>query len=264
MVSWQQAVAAGQQDGLPFEPSAVGGLYPGQGVSPACYQPPKPPVPVTKVGVKALFDKMAQAGRKPKKVAVILRGLPGSGKTEIARKLREQALERALDAPRIHSIDDYFMAEVEKVVPKSESGRKGKHRKVMELQYVYEPEMKEEYQQSLIKAFCRTAEEGRFSFIILDAPNIKNADFKDCLAAGQVTDWLFFSEMKGRGRKSAWLDAQVPALCKSATSGFALVHTFQCYFIAVLQQTFVFISVIRGFFKIFSFVLHLLCQGCCA
>ena len=109
MVSWQ-AVAAGQQDGLPFEPSAVGGLYPGQGVSPACYQPPKPPVPVTKVGVKALFDKMAQAGRKPKKVAVILRGLPGSGKTEIARKLREQALERELDAPRIHSIDDYFMA----------------------------------------------------------------------------------------------------------------------------------------------------------
>ena len=32
--------------------------------------------------------------------------------------------------------------EVEKVVPKSESGRKGKQRKVMELQYVYEPEMK--------------------------------------------------------------------------------------------------------------------------
>ena len=122
----------------------------------------------------------------------------------------------------------------------------------------------EEYQQSLIKAFCRTAEEGRFSFIILDAPNIKNADFKDCLAAGQVTDWLFFSEMKGRVRKSAWLDAQVPALCKSATSGFALVHTFQCYFIAVLQQTFVFIPVVWAFFNTFSFVLHLPRQGFCA
>ncbi|CAD7701841.1 unnamed protein product [Ostreobium quekettii] len=186
MAGWQQAMSVGHQNANAVDPCQLGAVYTVPGVAPQGYQAPKVPVPVTKVKIKTLLQKMAQAGRKPKKVAAILRGLPGSGKTEIARKLKEQALACGLEAPRIHSIDDYFMTEVETVVPAPESGRKGKQRKIMELQYVYEPEMKEVYQQSLIKAFCRTADEGRFSFIILDAPNIRNAEFKDCLAAGQV------------------------------------------------------------------------------
>jgi YLP motif-containing protein 1 len=46
---------------------------------------------------------------RPKRVAVVLRGLPGSGKTHIAKKLRELEVENGGEPPRIHAIDDYFM-----------------------------------------------------------------------------------------------------------------------------------------------------------
>lgn len=42
-------------------------------------------------------------------IAILLRGLPGSGKTHIAQQLRKMEMEATGDAPRIHSIDDYFM-----------------------------------------------------------------------------------------------------------------------------------------------------------
>lgn len=40
----------------------------------------------------------------------------GSGKTYLAKMLRDLEVENGGDAPRIHSMDDYFMTEVEKVV----------------------------------------------------------------------------------------------------------------------------------------------------
>ncbi|GMH38380.1 hypothetical protein BSKO_06264 [Bryopsis sp. KO-2023] len=142
------------------------------------------PVVVPVVEVSALFDKVVQHGRG-KKVVVILRGMPGSGKSEAARRLREMAISKGLDAPRIHSIDDYFMLEVENTVAESESCRKGKQRKVVELQYCYEPEMEGNYQLSLVKAFTRTIDEGRFNFVILDAPHPRFADFRDCMLVAQ-------------------------------------------------------------------------------
>lgn len=42
-------------------------------------------------------------------IAILLRGIPGSGKTYIAQQLRKMELKVTGDAPRIHSIDDYFM-----------------------------------------------------------------------------------------------------------------------------------------------------------
>ena len=48
--------------------------------------------------------------RRPKRIAVIMRGLPGSGKSWLARQLRELELKNQAEAPRIHAIDDYFVS----------------------------------------------------------------------------------------------------------------------------------------------------------
>jgi len=40
---------------------------------------------------------------------------PGSGKSYLAKMLRDLEVENGGNAPRIHSMDDYFMTEVEKV-----------------------------------------------------------------------------------------------------------------------------------------------------
>ena len=47
--------------------------------------------------------------RRPAKIAVIMRGLPGSGKTFIAKALRELEVGHGGEAPRIHALDDYFV-----------------------------------------------------------------------------------------------------------------------------------------------------------
>jgi len=41
---------------------------------------------------------------------VILRGLPGSGKSYLAKKLRDTEVEEGGEPPRVHAIDDYFVA----------------------------------------------------------------------------------------------------------------------------------------------------------
>jgi YLP motif-containing protein 1 len=52
------------------------------------------------------------------------------------------------------------------------------------------------YRRSLLKAYQRTLEEGRFKFVILDAPNIAAADFKDFWVAGQAAGYeVFVAEM---------------------------------------------------------------------
>ena len=39
----------------------------------------------------------------------MLRGLPGSGKSHLAKKMKAVEVEQGGDAPRIHAIDDYFV-----------------------------------------------------------------------------------------------------------------------------------------------------------
>ncbi|XP_010550653.1 PREDICTED: uncharacterized protein LOC104821457 [Tarenaya hassleriana] len=118
---------------------------------------------------------------RPDHFVIILRGLPGSGKSYLAKMLRDIEVENGGAAPRIHSMDDYFMTEVEKVEnndsTSSSSGRSKKPvvKKVME--YCYEPEMEEAYRSSMLKAFKRTLEEGVFTFVIVDDRNLRVADF---------------------------------------------------------------------------------------
>ncbi|XP_028763399.1 uncharacterized protein LOC114721719 [Neltuma alba] len=119
---------------------------------------------------------------RPDHIVIILRGLPGSGKSYLAKMLRDLEVENGGDAPRIHSMDDYFMTEVEKGddndASKSSSSGRGKKpvmKKVME--YCYEPEMEEAYRSSMLKAFKKNVEEGAFTFIIVDDRNLRVADF---------------------------------------------------------------------------------------
>ncbi|CAM6106919.1 unnamed protein product [Calypogeia fissa] len=120
---------------------------------------------------------------RPDRIVVILRGLPGSGKSYFAKALKDVELMNGGTAPRIHSIDDYFMTEVEKVEgaeagSTASSSARGKTRVVKKvMEYCYEPELEEVYRGSMLKAFRKTLDEGMFSFVIVDDRNVLVADF---------------------------------------------------------------------------------------
>lgn len=80
------------------------------------------------------------------------------------------------DVPRILSLDDYFMTEVEKEETDPETGRKVKN-KVLE--YEYESGVEPHYRGSLLKAFKKTISDGFFSFIIVDSVNEKTKDYEE-------------------------------------------------------------------------------------
>lgn len=108
---------------------------------------------------------------RPDHIVIILRGLPGSGKSYLAKILRDLEVEHGGSAPRIHSMDDYFMTEVEREeagdISKSSGSVRGKRqltKTVME--YCFEAEMEEAYRSSMLKAFKKTLDEGDFSFVI--------------------------------------------------------------------------------------------------
>ncbi|KAI3685148.1 hypothetical protein L6452_34383 [Arctium lappa] len=128
-----------------------------------------------------IFKQPHRASR-PDHLVIILRGLPGSGKSYLAKVLRDIEVDNGGEAPRIHSMDEYFMTEVEKAedseLSKSSGSLRGRRqvmKKVME--YCYEPEMEEAYRASMLKAFKKTLDEGIYSFIIVDDRNLRVADF---------------------------------------------------------------------------------------
>lgn len=77
-------------------------------------------------------------------------------------------MENGGSAPRILSLDDYFMVEHEKEV--IEEGRKIK---IKEMKYEYEECMEASYRLSLMKSFKKTITDGYFNFIIVDNVNDK-------------------------------------------------------------------------------------------
>ncbi|XP_066259356.1 YLP motif-containing protein 1-like isoform X1 [Euwallacea similis] len=121
-----------------------------------------------------LEDLINPPGRfsRPSKIVLILRGPPGSGKTYLAKLLKDREVENGGSAPRILSLDDYFMVEYEKEVVEE-----GKVIKVKEMTYEYEAEMEGAYQQSLIKSFKKTVTDGYFHFIVVDNINQKVRNF---------------------------------------------------------------------------------------
>ena len=101
---------------------------------------------------------------------MLLRGLPGSGKTRVARALRDAEVDAGAEPPKVHCLDDYFMTEVEKEVVEEEPSASGKpvkrRRKLLTTEYEYEAELEPAYKASLLKGLTRTAKEGRFPVVI--------------------------------------------------------------------------------------------------
>lgn len=85
-------------------------------------------------------------------------------------------MEQGGSAPRILSLDDYFMVEQDKEVIEKETDRKTV---VKEMVYEYEECMEISYRQSLEKAFKKTITDGFFPFIILDCINDKTKHYSE-------------------------------------------------------------------------------------
>ncbi|XP_013630023.1 PREDICTED: uncharacterized protein LOC106335898 isoform X2 [Brassica oleracea var. oleracea] len=181
----------------PHHPPPYGGYFGGPNGQPPLPASPPPPLPPSHPSSmfatssamappSASYPQMPNASpphrsTRPDHFVIILRGLPGSGKSYLAKLLRDIEVENGGSAPRIHSMDDYFMTEVDKVEESdsasSNSGRSKRPivKKVME--YCYEPEMEEAYRSSMLKAFKKTLEDGAFSFVIVDDRNLRVPDF---------------------------------------------------------------------------------------
>ncbi|XP_018571629.1 YLP motif-containing protein 1 isoform X2 [Anoplophora glabripennis] len=129
-----------------------------------------PPNPANFNEITMIEDIINSPGRfhRPPRIVIILRGPPGSGKTYLAKLIKDKEVENGGSAPRILSLDDYFMVEHEKEVIED-----GKKVKVKEMVYEYEAEMEESYRQSFIKSFKKTITDGYFPFIIVDNINDK-------------------------------------------------------------------------------------------
>lgn len=104
---------------------------------------------------------------RPPNLVIILRGLPGSGKTHLAKLIKDEEIGNKTGAPRILSLDDYFYVEREQ--KKSVSSTTSAAVKCME--YEYDEAMEPSYRSALEKAFRKTVDDGLFHFIILDCVN---------------------------------------------------------------------------------------------
>uniref|UniRef100_A0AAG5D3J3 YLP motif-containing protein 1 n=1 Tax=Anopheles atroparvus TaxID=41427 RepID=A0AAG5D3J3_ANOAO len=104
---------------------------------------------------------------RPPRICLLVRGLPGSGKSYLARtiKTKEQAFG---PSPRVLSLDDYFLVDKEE---DEKDPVTGKVTKVTRSQYEFDAEMEEIYIQNLLKAFKRTISERLFNFVIVDCCN---------------------------------------------------------------------------------------------
>ncbi|XP_037937290.1 putative uncharacterized protein DDB_G0282133 isoform X2 [Teleopsis dalmanni] len=118
----------------------------------------------------SIDDILLPPGRetRPRKIVIILRGPPGSGKSHVAKLIKEKETEMRGASPRILSIDDYFLIEndYEEKCPKT-----GKKIPKTEILYEYDPDMEESYMQYLIKAFKKTVADNLYDFIIVDCNN---------------------------------------------------------------------------------------------
>ncbi|XP_045551224.1 YLP motif-containing protein 1 [Salmo salar] len=136
--------------------------------------PPPPTAPPSRMEkkpeTKNVEDLLKLPGRdtRPERIVIIMRGLPGSGKSHVAKLIRDKEVECGGAPPRVLGLDDYFMTEVEKMEKDQDTGKRVK---LKCLEYEYEAEMEDTYRNSMLKTFRKTLDDGFFPFIIIDAIN---------------------------------------------------------------------------------------------
>uniref|UniRef100_A0A8C6K9E5 YLP motif-containing protein 1 n=1 Tax=Nothobranchius furzeri TaxID=105023 RepID=A0A8C6K9E5_NOTFU len=148
--------------------------------------PPPPPARVEKKPeIKNIEDILKPPGRssRPERIVIIMRGLPGSGKSHVAKLIRDKEVDCGGAPPRVLVLDDYFMTEVEKVEKDPDTGKRVKT-KVLE--YEYEPEMEDTYRSSMLKTFKKTLDDGFFPFIIIDTINDRVKHFDQFWSAAKT------------------------------------------------------------------------------
>uniref|UniRef100_A0A1D1ZV70 Uncharacterized protein n=1 Tax=Auxenochlorella protothecoides TaxID=3075 RepID=A0A1D1ZV70_AUXPR len=84
----------------------------------------------------------------------------------------------------------------DRVCPRQEveeevAGGKGRKRRreVTGMQYQYNPDLEGTYQRSLNRSFCKAAVEARHAFLIMDAPNLRLADFREAWSGAQAAGY---------------------------------------------------------------------------
>ena len=95
---------------------------------------------------------------RPGKIVIILRGVPGAGKSHLARLIKEKEVEMGGEQPRTMALDDYFECDGE---------------------YEYEPDLEQSYRANLLKSFKKNIDAGLFQFILVDAINDKVNHFRE-------------------------------------------------------------------------------------
>ncbi|XP_060860603.1 probable cyclin-dependent serine/threonine-protein kinase DDB_G0292550 isoform X2 [Metopolophium dirhodum] len=126
---------------------------------------------------------------RPSKIVIILRGLPGSGKSHVAKLIKEKEVAMGGQAPRILSLDDYFMTEVTKMEIDPETNKKVE-RKVME--YEHDSANESLYRTSFIKAFKKKILENYFSFYVIDAINNKVSYYKEIIEISRMNGFTVY------------------------------------------------------------------------
>ncbi|KXJ76511.1 hypothetical protein RP20_CCG009538 [Aedes albopictus] len=120
--------------------------------------------------IVCIEDLLLPPGRfkRPPRICFIMRGVPGSGKSYLARLIKDCEVKHGGQAPRVLSIDDYFLVEKEEREPDPVTGRPVL---VTKSEYEFDADMEEEYMKNLIKAFKRTITERLYNFVIVDCVN---------------------------------------------------------------------------------------------
>lgn len=111
---------------------------------------------------------------RPSKLAIILRGLPGSGKSYVTNliKIEEEKHISNMEKPKVLSIDNYFLTEQEQTINNSK-------KKQMVMTYEFDASLVNTYERGLIKSFKKTVDDNLFNFIIIDMVNEKIENIED-------------------------------------------------------------------------------------
>lgn len=116
--------------------------------------------------------------RRPAKMVIILRGLPGSGKSYLTNLIKSEEEKWSNEKPKVFSIDNYFITEQEETVSNLKKAKKIITTQTV-MKYEYDPCLDETYQRSLIKSFKKTIDDNLFNFLIVDMVNQKVAKINE-------------------------------------------------------------------------------------